>query len=54
MLHKIRNIIVGSKIKHEKYGIGYVIKINYEKLEIVFENHGKKTIISDYVEVMND
>ncbi|MBL42290.1 MAG: DNA helicase II [Rhodospirillaceae bacterium] len=52
--HKIRNIIVGSKIKHEKYGIGYVIKINYEKLEIVFENHGKKTIISDYVEVMND
>ena len=41
-------------VKHEKYGIGYVIKINYEKLEIVFENHGKKTIISDYVEVMND
>ena len=47
-------IIVGSKIKHNKYGIGYVIKTNFEKLEIVFEDYGKKTIISDYVEIIND
>ncbi|PPR78359.1 MAG: DNA helicase II [Alphaproteobacteria bacterium MarineAlpha2_Bin1] len=52
--HIMKNIFIGSKINHDKYGIGYVIKINYEKLDIIFEDHGKKTIISDYVEIIND
>ena len=48
------NIVIGTKVKHKKYGIGYVIKINQEKLDIVFENSGKKTIIKEFIELIND
>ncbi len=47
-------IIIGSKVYHEKYGIGYVIKINNEKLDIIFEESGKKTIIRNYIELVYD
>ena len=51
---KRKNKIIGSKVKHDEYGIGYIIKVNFEKLDIVFENFGKKTIIEDYVEMIDD
>ncbi len=52
--NKRKNKVIGSKVKHDEYGIGYIIKVNFEKLDIVFENFGKKTIIEYYVEMIDD
>ena len=40
----------GKKVRHEKFGIGIVIRRTGQSLEIVFENVGIKTIKEDYVE----
>ena len=52
--NKQKTMVIGSKVKHKEYGIGYVIKVNFEKLDIVFEGFGKKTIIETYLELIDD
>jgi DNA helicase-2/ATP-dependent DNA helicase PcrA len=39
----------GSKVQHEKFGSGIIVKKMGDSLEIVFENIGMKTIKQDYV-----
>jgi DNA helicase-2/ATP-dependent DNA helicase PcrA len=40
----------GSKVKHDKFGVGIIIRKNDDNLEVVFEGIGCKTIKQSYVQ----
>ena len=42
----------GSRVKHQKFGSGIVVRKNGDNLEIAFEKIGLKTIKETYVELM--
>ena len=40
---------VGTKVQHQTFGIGKVVAIDGNKLEIIFEKYGHKKLMKDYV-----
>jgi len=40
---------VGDRVKHEKFGEGYVLRISDNQLEISFDNYGSKKILDQFV-----
>ncbi len=44
-----RNFIIGERVFHQKFGMGNVINVNGENLEISFDNAGIKKVRSDFV-----
>jgi DNA helicase-2/ATP-dependent DNA helicase PcrA len=42
----------GSKVEHEKFGLGIIVKKTGDSLDIVFEKNGFKTIKEDYVKLV--
>lgn len=43
------NSFLNKRIFHQKFGYGKVIEVNDNKLEIIFEKAGAKTVIKDFV-----
>ena len=46
------NLCVGQRVRHSLFGIGVIAKIDGDKLEILFENVGRKNILADFVDKM--
>lgn len=41
---------LGSRVMHKKFGLGYIINIQNDQLEISFDRYGKKRVIDSFVE----
>lgn len=44
-----QNDLLHKRIFHQKFGYGKVIEVNGNKLEIIFEKAGSKTVIKDFI-----
>ena len=40
---------IGEVVYHQKFGRGVILSVDGEKLEIEFDNHGIKRVISSYI-----
>ena len=47
--HKIDEGMVGKRVFHQKFGYGKVSNEDGNKLEIVFDKTGVKTVIKDFI-----
>jgi DNA helicase-2/ATP-dependent DNA helicase PcrA len=48
------DICVGTRVFHEKFGYGAVVEQEGNKLEIEFEQAGRKRVIDSFVRVADD
>ncbi len=42
--------LVGSKVHHSSFGYGRIIDVDGDKCEVFFDNHGKKKIMSNFLD----
>jgi len=48
---KSKSGFLNKRIFHQKFGYGKVVEINGEKLEIIFEKTGQKTVMKNFVQL---
>lgn len=46
-----RTMVVGQRVEHAQFGIGYITDVDGEKLAVRFDSHGPKKILAKFVKI---